>query len=226
MTLLWLALAVAKAQVVVGLSSPRGGQSSLDGRGLRDVIDDQLPRATVRAVPTFTAASLRHADVVVIIFGAHSHAAIRALSESETDAIVAFVADGGGLVVASDNPTFQGTANQLLERFGLTSEGYAPGWHTTSQLDRDRFSAIVDGPFGRVESVGGGYIGSYSILGDFEVVATWDTGLIGRPSLVARDNGEGGRIVVSGEAGLITADQPQPRSLLLNALIWAADPGR
>ncbi len=207
---------------VGGFNVTRGGDNSLDAGAYRNSLEENLAGVSILTTSELTEEFLNQVDVFLIDAVKTSSRSVAQLSLLEVSALENFVESGGGLIVASDNPTFQAVSNSFLQPFGLTAGGIASGGpHTAAVIDRSTFVELTDGSFGRVNGVSANNIGSFSELGLFSVIANWESGaLADSPAIVARSGiGSGlGRIVAVGDHQTITPGLLDSEILFLNAI--------
>ncbi len=210
--------------VVGGFDESRGGTNAIDVGAFKPSLETHITDVTILTTATLTDAFLDQVDVFIVDVVSNSGTAISRLNLAETAALESFVNGGGGLLVASDNPSFQSASNSFLTPFGLTAGGIATGGlHTASVIDRSIFSDVTDGPYGQVVSVSANNTGGFSVLGEFSVLANWSSGpLSDSPAIVARSNiGAGaGRIVSVADHQTVIAGLEDSEILFLNSIYF------
>ena len=210
--------------VVGGFDESRGGINAIDIGAFKNSLENHIDGVSIVTTPVLSESFLDQIDVLAVDVVFSSGAAITPLNLSEVAALESFVNRGGGLLVASDNPSFQTASNSFLAPFGLTAGGIASGGlHTASVIDRTTYSDITDGPFGQVVTVSANNTGSFTSLGQFTVLANWNSGpLTDNPAVVARaDIGDGGgRIVSVADHQTVIAGLEDSEILFLNSIYF------
>lgn len=218
--LIALPLSSAMAVTIGGFNSDRGGpQGSINK--FEAIFGTSFPDATIVATPTLTPEFLAGIDVLILSAVTGRTTPLSPLSGAEQAALEDFVQNGGGAYLVSDNSSFQGASNSFLQPFGIVAGGSDCSLVFASIVDRVTFPEITDGPFGIVETLRGGCIGSFSNTGFSTVLASWSAGsLAGSPAVLAESAiglGEG-RIVAVGDNELASFEDG--RTLLFNAICF------
>jgi hypothetical protein len=233
--LFWLSLAAwpsaVRGDVIGGFDASRGGIVSLefgtDLTMLRSLLAADFPGSTLSATPTLTSAYLSTVRALYICSATGDHSATTALSAAEQTALNNYVLAGGGVVINTDNDTFDGAApavnNSFLTPFGLHTTGTLNGVQATTVTNTT--SPVTNGPFGHVGSYPTSFPGWFDNLGaNATQLAILNAN--GQPSLAviprgALGAGSGAVVFVSDTGPFLDAFINTPDSRALDGNIFA-----
>lgn len=215
----------ARALVVGGFDASRGGIASIESGSfyatLRADILAAFPGAQITGSSVLDAAYLSSIDVLIIASAVDSVTAISPLTTAEQAALLAFVQNGSGAILITDNDTFAGLASDpanesLLDPFGLDATGTII---SAATVTNPVAHPVTDGPFGLVASYNTIVAGWFDGLGPATALATLDGN--GQPTLAVLDPGALGQ----GSGGVVFfSDTTFDNVLVLNAIAFTPVP--
>lgn len=168
---------------ILSWDTNRGGLSALpissNYQSARNAIMAAFPYATITGTAEISESALIGKEVVWLDAGRGETDAITPLSQSEKNALMSFVLNGGKAILFTDNDTFASDAPaanlSLISQFGATCTGTYSGFANHTFLNISAFP--LTGRFGTVANLTSGFPGWFNSLPSSAfVVSTFGTG--------------------------------------------------
>ena len=204
--LLFAVANVTHAGIIGGWSASRGGPSSAiltggEGTVLRQEVAAHFAEATFAESSYLSSTFLSSIDMLYISAVYNGFDMVAPLDSTEQANLTAWVSNGGRALLVTDNPAFAPTGNSMVNPFGLSISGSGgDGAQLGTITDHTSWPMLTDGPFGTVNTVHGGYIGSYNpgVPASVAVLGIWN--LHGLPALAATNYGNGSVVFYGDES--------------------------